>query len=71
MSEKLEATISPDEAATAVDAILARNGIPVSPAERERLIRFYPLVRGWMDRLRMVEARYAEPVLIYPAAPRD
>ena len=71
MSEKPEANMSPERAATAVDTILARNGIPVSPAERERLIRFYPLIRDWMEQLRMVEARYEEPVLIYPAAPRD
>ena len=71
MSEKSERAVSAEEAATAVDALLARNGIPVSVAERERLIRFYPLVRDWMEQLRMVEARYAEPVLIYPAAPRD
>ena len=71
MSEKPEANMSPEEAATAVDMILARNGLPVSPAERERLIRFYPLIRDWMEQLRMVEARYEEPVLIYPAAPRD
>ena len=71
MSAKSEITISAEESATAVDAILARTGIPVSEAERERLIRFYPLVRSWMERLRTVEARYEEPVLIYPAAPRD
>ena len=71
MSEKPEANMSPDDAATAVDAILTRTGIPVSAAERERLIRFHPLVRGWMEELRMAEARYAEPVLVYPAAPRD
>ena len=71
MSENPEVAVSPEEAATAVDAILARTGLPVSAAERERLIRFYPLVRDWMDQLRMVEARYAEPVLIYPAAPRE
>ena len=71
MSEQSERAVSADEAATAVDTILARNGIPVSPAERERLIRFYPLIRDWMEQLRMVEARYEEPVLIYPAAPRD
>ena len=69
MSENPEATVTP--AATAVDSILARTGIPVSEAERERLIRFYPLVRDWMEQLRLVEARDAEPVLIYPAAPRD
>ena len=71
MSDTSEATRSADDAATAVDAILARTGLPVSAAERERLIRFYPLVREWMERLRTVEARDAEPVLIYPAAPRD
>ena len=71
MSVNSEGTVSAEEAATAVDSILARTGLPVSAAERERLIRFYPLVRDWMERLRMVEARDAEPVLIYPAAPRD
>ena len=71
MSEHPEEKARAAEAATAVDAILSRTGIPVSAAERERLIRFYPLVRDWMDQLRMVEARYAEPVLIYPAAPRE
>jgi hypothetical protein len=71
MNENAGVTVGPDEAATAVDAVLARKGLPVSAAERERLIRFYPLVRGWMEQLRTVEARYAEPVLIYPAAPRD
>ena len=43
----------------------------LGPAERERLIRFYPLIRDWMEQLRMVEARYEEQVLIYPAAPRE
>ena len=70
MSANPEVTNSA-EAATAVDAILARNGIPVSQAERDRLIRFYPLVRGWTERLRMVEARYADPAMIYPALPHD
>ena len=71
MSETTEATISPEDAATAVDALLAQHRMPVSESERERLIRFYPLVLGWMERLRMVEARYADPVLVYPAEPRD
>ena len=71
MSEHLEGAASPEEAATAVDAILTRNGLPVSTAERERLIRFYPLVRDWMEQLRMLEARYEEPVLICPAAARE
>ncbi len=71
MSVDAEGTVSPEAAATAVDAVLARTGLPVSAAERERLIRFYPLVREWMERMRMVEARYAEPVLVYPATPQE
>ena len=71
MSVNAEATVNAEEAATAVDSILARAGLSVTEAERERLIRFYPLVRDWMERLRMVEARYAEPAMIYPATPRD
>jgi hypothetical protein len=71
MSADAEVTMCAEESAAAVDAILARTGIPVSEGERERLIRFYPLVRGWTEQLRTVEARYEEPVLIYPATPRE
>ncbi|HZO29388.1 MAG TPA: hypothetical protein VFH48_25720 [Chloroflexota bacterium] len=70
MSRNPEVTTSSEDA-VAVDAILARHGIRVSAAERERLIRFYPLVREWMEQLRLVEARYEETALIYPAAPRE
>ena len=70
MSRNPEVTTSSEDT-VAVDAILARHGIPVSAAERERLIRFYPLVREWMEQLRLVEARYEEPVLTFPAAPRE
>lgn len=71
MSANAEGTVSPEAATAAVDAVLARTGLPVSAAERERLIRFYPLVRDWMERLRMVEVRYAEPVLVYSATPQE
>ena len=71
MNMNPESTFTPEQSAAAVDAILAQNGIPVTESERERLVRFYPLVRGWMERLRMVEARYADPVLVYPAESRD
>ena len=71
MSTNPEVTINGEESATAVDSILARTGLPVSAAERERLIRFYPLVREWMERLRTIEARYEAPALIFPAAPRN
>jgi hypothetical protein len=71
MSASPESQVSPAESATAVDSILVRTALPVSEAERERLIKFYPVIRGWMERLRMVEARYADPALVYPAAPHD
>lgn len=55
------------EAATQVDLVLARTGLPVTPEERERLIRLYPMIAEWTDGLRLPETRYAEPALIYPA----
>jgi hypothetical protein len=71
MSVTTEVTVSLEEATAAVDVILTRTGVPVSEAERERLITFYPIIRGWMERLRMVEARYADPAVVYPAALHD
>ena len=50
-----------------VDLVLARSGLPVSPEERERLIRLYPTIAEWTGAVRVAEARYAEPALIYPA----
>ena len=50
-----------------VDMVLERTGLPVTPAERERLIRIYPMIAEWTDGLRLPETRYAEPALIYPA----
>jgi hypothetical protein len=50
-----------------VDAVLARTGLPVTSEERERLIRFYPLIQEWTAALRLPETRYAEPAVIYPA----
>ena len=55
------------DAATQVDLVLARAGLPVSPEERERLIRIYPLIQEWTSGVRLPETRYAEPALIYPA----
>ena len=57
---------SPDVAAQ-VDLVLARTGLPVTPEERERLIRVYPMIAEWTGALRLPETRYAEPALIYPA----
>jgi hypothetical protein len=55
------------DAAAQVDAVLARTGMPVTPEERERLIRIYPMIEEWTAAVRLPETRYAEPALIYPA----
>jgi hypothetical protein len=55
------------DAAAQVDLVLARTGLPVTPEERERLIRVYPMIAEWTGGLRLPETRYAEPALIYPA----
>jgi hypothetical protein len=65
MSADVSKTV-PD-ATAAVDGVLARTGLPVSPEERERLIRLYPLIQEWLAGVRVPEARYAEPASIYPA----
>jgi hypothetical protein len=57
----------PDQIAAQVDLVLARTGLSVTPDERERLIRVYPMIAEWTDGLRLPETRYAEPALIYPA----
>ena len=66
-----ETTASQEEAVAAVAAVLARTGFPVSDEERERLIRLYPIIKSRSEHLRMVEARYADPAMIYPALPHD
>jgi hypothetical protein len=57
---------TPDVAAQ-VDTVLARAGLSVTPEERERLIRVYPMIEEWTSGLRLPETRYAEPAVIYPA----
>ena len=57
---------TPDVAAQ-VDIVLARAGLPVTPEERERLIRVYPMIEEWTSGLRLPETRYAESAVIYPA----
>lgn len=59
-------TSGPDATAM-VDAVLARTGLPLLPEERERLIGLYPNIAAWTGAVRVPEARYAEPALIYPA----
>lgn len=55
-------------AAAQVALVLQRTGLPVTPEERDRLIRIFPSIREWTDGLRLEETRYAEPAPIFPAA---
>jgi hypothetical protein len=55
------------DATAQVDLVLARTGLPVTPEERERLIRIYPMIEEWTSAVRLPDTRYAEPALIYPA----
>jgi hypothetical protein len=55
------------DATAQVDLVLAKTGLRVTPEERERLIRVYPMIAEWTGGLRLPETRYAEPALIYPA----
>ena len=66
-----EPSASPEESAAAVAAVLAPTGFPVSDEEHERLIRLYPLMKARSEQLRMIEARYADPAMVYPALPRS
>ncbi len=50
-----------------VALVLQRTGLPVTPDERDRLVRIFPAIREWTDGLRLAETRYAEPALIFPA----
>ena len=60
-------TTDTTDVAAQVDLMLARTGLPVTPEERERLIRVYPMIAEWTGALRLPETRYAEPALIYSA----
>ena len=67
MSDATKTSDTTSAATAQVDAVLARTGLPVTPDERERLIRLYPLIQEWTAALRLSETRYAEPAVIYPA----
>ncbi len=56
------------DATAQVDLVLARTGLVVTPEERERLIRVYPMIAEWTGGLRIPEISYAEPAFIYPAS---
>ena len=55
-------------AAAQVALVLQRTGLPVTPEERDRLVRIFPAIKEWTDGLRLEETRYAEPALIFPAS---
>ena len=59
--------IDPAQAKIAVDAVLARAGLRVTPEDYERLIGLYPILRAQCAALRLPELRDLEPALIYPA----
>ena len=50
-----------------VALVLQRTGLPVTPEERDRLVRLFPAIKEWTDGLRLAETRYAEPALIFAA----
>lgn len=52
---------------TALDAILARAQLPVTPEEYARLLRLYPSFQAQCASLRTVDLRAREPAVIYPA----
>jgi len=45
--------------------------VPVSEEEHARLVGLNPIIGECRERLRMVEALYADPAMILPAAPHD
>ena len=58
-------TPAADAARSAVDAILARDGLRLSPQEYERLIAIYAEIQEQMAELRASEFAYLEPAVIY------
>lgn len=60
--------MDPTRVKEAVDQVLARAGLPVTPEEYERLLRIYPILQGQLEELRLPEVRYGEPAVIFRAA---
>ncbi len=56
-----------NDAAMAVEHILAIAGLTLTDEERDFFVRTYPRLQEALTALRIPEARYAEPMLIYPA----
>jgi hypothetical protein len=58
---------SESEIKAAVDAVLARAGLPVTPEDYVRLLGLYPALQAQAAALRLPELRDLEPAVIYPA----
>jgi hypothetical protein len=52
--------------AAAVDELLKRADLALPAEDRAYLVAIYPRARAFLQRLRMVEARYTRPVPVYP-----
>jgi len=59
--------MNPAQTKVAVDAVLARAGLNVTPEDYERLLGLYPALRTQAADLRIPELRGLEPAVIYPA----
>ena len=64
-------TMEPTEPSVtaAIDTIVGLNRLPMTREEYESLLRIYPYLREQTAALRIPDVRYAEPAIIYPAAP--
>lgn len=51
----------------AVDAVLSRSGLSVTPEDYERLLGLYPALRAQAAALRIAQLPDCEPAIIYPA----
>ena len=60
--------MSATSADQAVSSILARDDLHLSPDEVTRLVGLYAELQPQLAALRIPEARYAAPAMIYPAA---
>jgi hypothetical protein len=59
--------MTPEQIKQAVDAVLAAARLPLTGEDYERLLRNYPMIQAQMAALRLDEARYCEPGVIFPA----
>ncbi|MCL4302286.1 MAG: hypothetical protein KJ077_41745 [Anaerolineae bacterium] len=56
------------EVTTLVDQLLRSANLTLTTEEQAALVQIYPKVRGLVQRLRLPEARYAEPAAVFRAS---